>query len=71
MNRAIKDATAFPNRCESHDQFRDHLVAFVAAFKSLRKQKILSGLVHCWTIFKPGQISPTTSVYFQTNSLRG
>lgn len=50
MNRAIKDAPAFRNGCGSHDQPRDHLVAFVATYKSLRRQKTPGGLTHSWTI---------------------
>jgi Integrase core domain len=55
MNRTIKDATVKRFYYESHDQLRDHLTDFVAAYNFGRRLKTLKGLTpyeficKCWT----------------------
>ncbi len=55
MNRTIKDATVKRFHYESHDQLRQHLVDFVAAYNFGRRLKTLKGLTpyeficQCWT----------------------
>uniref|UniRef100_UPI001FE0F2E9 DDE-type integrase/transposase/recombinase n=1 Tax=Rhizobium ruizarguesonis TaxID=2081791 RepID=UPI001FE0F2E9 len=44
MNRTIKDATVRRFYYESHDQLRQHLADFVAAYNFGRRLKILKGL---------------------------
>ena len=44
MNRTIKDATVKRFYYESHDQLRQHLVDFVAAYNFARRLKTLKGL---------------------------
>ncbi len=55
MNRTIKDATVKRYYYESHDQLRQHLGDFVAAYNFGRRLKTLKGLTpyeficKCWT----------------------
>ncbi|SDA99774.1 Integrase core domain-containing protein [Mesorhizobium qingshengii] len=44
MNRTIKDATVKRFYHESHDQLRQHLADFVAAYNFARRLKTLKGL---------------------------
>jgi hypothetical protein len=44
MNRTIKDATVKRYHDESHDQLRQHLADFVAAYHFARRLKTLKGL---------------------------
>jgi len=44
MNRTIKDATVKRFYYESHDQLRQHLADFVAAYNFARRLKTLKGL---------------------------
>jgi transposase InsO family protein len=44
MNRTIKDATVKRFHYESHDQLRQHLGDFVAAYNFARRLKTLRGL---------------------------
>jgi hypothetical protein len=44
MNRTIKDATVRRFYYESHDQLREHLADFVAAYNFGRRLKTLKGL---------------------------
>ena len=44
MNRTIKDATVTRFHYETHDQLRDHLANFVAAYKFAKRLQILRGL---------------------------
>lgn len=44
MNRTIKDATVKRYRYDSHDQLRQHLADFVAAYNFARRLKTLKGL---------------------------
>ena len=52
MNRTIKEATVRSYRYESHDQLRDHLAAFVAAYNFARRLKTLGGLTPFQAICK-------------------
>jgi transposase InsO family protein len=55
MNRTIKDATVKRFYYETHDQLREHLVNFVAAYNFAKRLKTLNGLTpyeficKCWT----------------------
>ena len=55
MNRTIKDATVKRYHYASHDQLRQHLADFVAAYNFGRRLKTLKGLTpyeficQCWT----------------------
>lgn len=44
MNRTLKDATVKRFKYESHDQLRQHLADFVAAYNFARRLKTLKGL---------------------------
>ncbi len=44
MNRTIKDATVKRYHYESHDELRQHLADFVAAYNFGRRLKTLKGL---------------------------
>ena len=62
MNRTIKDATVKRYHYESHDQLRQHLADFVAAYNFGRRLKTLKGLTpyeftcQCWTK-EPGRFT--------------
>ena len=58
MNRTIKDATVKRYRYESHDQLRQHLGDFVAAYKFGRRLKTLRGLTPDEAICKARQVEP-------------
>lgn len=55
MNRTIKDATVNRFYYETHDQLREHLANFVAAYNYAKRLKTLNGLTpyeficKCWT----------------------
>jgi hypothetical protein len=55
MNRTIKEATVKRFYYETHDQLRDHLANFVAAYNFAKRLKTLNGLTpyeyicKCWT----------------------
>ena len=55
MNRTIKEATVKRYHYETHDQLRQHLDDFIAAYNCARRLKTLRGLtpyehvVKCWT----------------------
>ena len=60
MNRTLKEATVRRYHYDSHDQLRDHLAAFLAAYNFAKRLKTLRGLTphqyicKCWTE-KPDQ----------------
>ena len=62
MNRTIKDATVKRFHYASHDQLRQHLADFVAAYNLGRRLKTLKGLTpyeficQCWTK-EPGRFT--------------
>jgi hypothetical protein len=55
MNRPLKEATVRRYHYDSHDQLRDHLVTFLAAYNFAKRLKTLRGLTpheyicKCWT----------------------
>ena len=55
MNRTIKEATVRAYHYETHDQLREHLAAFVAAYNFAKRLKSLGGktpfeaIVDAWT----------------------
>jgi transposase InsO family protein len=58
MNRTIKDATVRRYYYESHDQLRQHLSDFVAAYNFARRLKTLKGLTPYEVICKRWTIEP-------------
>ena len=58
MNRTIKDATVRRYHYESHDQLRQHLADFVAAYNFARRLKTLKGLTPYEFICKAWAASP-------------
>ncbi len=61
MNRTIKDATVKRYHYESHDQLRQHLGDFVAAYNFGRRLKTLKGLTPYEAICKAWQSEPARS----------
>jgi transposase InsO family protein len=55
MNRTLKEATVRRYHYDSHDQLREHLAAFLAAYNFAKRLKTLRGLTpheyicKCWT----------------------
>ena len=55
MNRTLKEATVRRYHYDSHDQLRDHLANFLAAYNFAKRLKTLRGLTpheyicKCWT----------------------
>jgi transposase InsO family protein len=55
MNRTLKEATVRRYHYDSHDQLRDHLATFLAAYNFAKRLKMLRGLTpheyicKCWT----------------------
>src|SRR3954462_2579863 len=58
MNRTLKDATVRRYHYESHDQLRQHLSAFVAAYNFARRLKTLKGLTPYEVIWKQWTLEP-------------
>jgi transposase InsO family protein len=58
MNRTIKDATVRRFHYESHDQLRQHLADFVAAYNFARRLKTLRGLTPYEAICKAWKDEP-------------
>jgi len=58
MNRTIKDATVKRYHYESHEQLRQHLDDFVAAYNFARRLKTLRGLTPYEAICKAWQTEP-------------
>ena len=58
MNRTIKEATVKRYHYDSHDQLRQHLGDFVAAYNSGRRLKTLKGLTPYEAICKAWQNEP-------------
>ena len=52
MNRTIKDATVKRFHYDSHDQLRQHLADFIAAYNFGRRLKTLKGLTPYEVIYK-------------------
>ena len=58
MNRTLKDATVKRFHYLSHDQFRQHLTDFVAAYNVGRHLKTLKGLTPYELICKRWTVEP-------------
>lgn len=52
MNRTLKEATVRPYHYETHDQLREHLDTFLAAYNFAKRLKMLRGLTPCEFICK-------------------
>jgi hypothetical protein len=75
MNRTIKEATVKRYHYENHDQLRQHLGDFIAAYNFGRRLKTLKGLTPYEAIFSawqkephrftsdPHQLSPGSNIY--------
>ena len=59
MNRTIKEATVKRYHYDTHDQLRQHLADFVAAYNFGRRLKTLKGLTPYEAIFAAWQKEPT------------
>jgi hypothetical protein len=59
MNRTIKEATVKRFLYDSHDQLRQHLADFVAAYNIARRLKTLRGLAPCEAICKAWTDDPS------------
>ena len=59
MNRTIKDATVKRYHYDSHDQLRQHLGDFVAAYNFARRLKTLKGLTPYEAICATWQKEPS------------
>ncbi len=66
MNRTIKDATVKRFHYDSHDQLRQHLADFVAAYNFARRLKTLRGLTPYEAICKAWWTSPLDSLRTRT-----
>jgi len=72
MNRTIKEATVKRFYCETHDQLREHLANFVAAYNFATRLKTLQGLRPHEYICKCGTKEPqrfTSNPHNQTSGL--
>ena len=58
MNRTIKEATVKRYYYDSHDQLRQHLGDFIAAYNFARRLKTLKGLTPYESICKAWQNEP-------------
>ena len=63
MNRTIKEATVKRFHYEGHDQLRQHLADFVAAYNFARRLKILRGLTPYEAICKAWTEQPSSFVH--------
>ena len=63
MNRTIKEATVRRFHYESHDQFRQHLADFVAAYNFARRLKTLRGLTPYEAICKAWAEEPSSTTW--------
>ena len=57
MNRMLKDSTVKRFYCETHDQLREHLANFVAAYNFAKTLKTLKGLTRYEFIWAPPKTS--------------
>jgi len=70
MNRRIKEATVKRYHYETHDQLRQHLADFVAAYNFARCLKTLRGLTPYEAICKAGQMTRAASSQMRTINRR-
>ena len=70
MNRTIKDATVKRFYYESHDQLRQHLADFVAAYNFARRLKTLKGLTPYEFICKAWTAQPERFILNPLHQIR-
>ena len=63
MNRTIKDATVRRFHYESHNQLRQHLADFIAAYNFARRLKTLRGLTPYEAICKAWTEEPSRFIH--------
>jgi transposase InsO family protein len=71
MNRTIKDATVKRFHYESHDQLRQHLADFVAAYNFARRLKTLRGLTPYEAICKTWAEEPSRFIHNPHHQMPG
>ena len=71
MNRTIKDATVKRFHYESHDQLRQHLADFVAAYNFGRRLKTLKGLTPYEVICKGWTDEPSRLIHAPAPPIAG
>jgi hypothetical protein len=71
MNRTIKDATVKRFHYESHDQLRQHLADFVAAYNFARRLKTLRGLTPYEAICKAWTEEPSRFIHDPHHQIPG
>ena len=71
MNRTIKDATVRRFHYESHDQLRQHLADFVAAYNFARRLKTLRGLTPYEAICKAWTEGPSRFIHDPHHQIPG
>jgi transposase InsO family protein len=71
MNRTIKDATVKRFYYESHDQLRQHLADFVAAYNFARRLKTLRGLTPYEAICKAWTDEPSRFMHDPHHQIPG
>ena len=71
MNRTIKEATVKRFHYESHDQLRQHLADFVAAYNFARRLKALRGLTPYEAICKTWTDEPPRFIHNPHHQTRG
>jgi transposase InsO family protein len=71
MNRTIKDATVRRFHYESHDQLRQHLTDFIAAYNFARRLKTLRGLTPYEAICKAWKEEPSRFIHDPHHQIPG
>ncbi|MBL6459539.1 transposase, partial [Belnapia sp. T6] len=71
MNRTIKEATVRRFHYESHDQLRQHLADFVAAYNFARRLKTLRGLTPYEAICKAWTEEPSRFIHDPHHQIPG
>jgi len=71
MNRTSKEATVKRFHYESHDQLRQHLADFIAAYNFARRLKILRGLTPYEAICKAWTEQPSRFIHDPHHQIPG
>ncbi|MFC0389713.1 integrase core domain-containing protein, partial [Muricoccus vinaceus] len=71
MNRTIKDATVRRFHYESHNQLRQHLADFIAAYNFARRLKTLRGLTPYEAICKAWTEEPSRFIHDPHHQIPG
>ncbi len=69
MNRTTKEATVKRYHYEAHDELRQHLDGFVAAYNFARRLKTLRGLTRYEAICKAWTEEPSRFIHDQHNQI--